>query len=384
MSRRQVEIAGAGLSGLTAATALAQRGWSVRVHERGQQLREIGAGIYLWENALRALEDIGAYDAVTSNAERVQSPELRDHRHRVVQREWLRHGRLFTVGRRHLHSCLVDAARNAGAEIVTDSHVVGASPSGALVLNDGTELAADLVIGADGYSSRVRESLGLGKTMVNLGDGCGRHLIPRTADDPVNTTIEEWNGGRRIGVVPCSPDRTYIFLCCPDSDIEGKQQSPFNRATWLESFPHMKSQLDRIPDHPESRYATFHDVKARAWHVGNAAIIGDAAHAMSPNLGQAACCGMMNAVALGQALQRYDDIGVALEAWETSERPVTDRVQRYSRLYGRMGTSWPRQLLDARSALIWALGKAKPVQKRINYAAAYFPSIDGDQTRAAG
>jgi 2-polyprenyl-6-methoxyphenol hydroxylase-like FAD-dependent oxidoreductase len=375
---RHVEIAGAGLAGLTAAAALGRRGWSVRVHERGAELREIGAGIYLWENALRALEDIGAYDAVTASAERVQRPELRDHRHRVVQREWLRHGRLYTVARRHLHACLVDAAREAGAEILTESHVASATPAGSLVLNDGSQLEADLVIGADGYSSRVREALGLGKTTVNLGDGCGRHMIPRNDDDPVNMTIEEWNGGRRIGVVPCSPEHTYIFLCCPDSDLEGKQQQPFNRATWLESFPDMKSQLDRIPDDPEGRYATFHDVQSRGWHVGRAAILGDAAHAMSPNLGQAACCAMMNAVALGQALDRYE-VEEALDVWESSERPVTDRVQRYSRLYGRMGTGWPRPLLDARSALIWTLGKAKPVQKRINFAASYFPSLDGSE-----
>lgn len=377
MSDRHVEIAGAGLAGLTAAAALARRGWSVRVHERGRELREIGAGIYLWENAMRSLEAIGAYDAVTSRAERINSPELRDHRHRVIQREWLRHGRLYTVARRHLHACLVDAARDAGVEILIDSAVVGATADGKLELQDGTVIGADLVIGADGYSSRVRESLGLGKAVINLQDGCGRHMISRTDDDPVNVAIEEWNGGRRMGVVPCSPDETYIFLCCPESDIEGTQQQPFNRETWLASFPHLESQLARIPDEPEGRYATFYDVQSIAWHKGRAAIIGDAAHAMSPNLGQAACCGMMNSVALAQALDRYP-IDHALRVWQENERPVTDRVQRYSRIYGRIGTRWPRPLLDARSALVWTLGKAKPVQTRVNFAASYFPALDSE------
>jgi hypothetical protein len=54
---------------------------------------------------------------------------------------------------------------------------------------------------------------------------------------------------------------------------------------------------------------------------------------------------------------------------------MVTRVQRYSRFYGRVGTSWPAELLDVRSAFIWALGKAAPVQKRINFAASYFPSI---------
>jgi 2-polyprenyl-6-methoxyphenol hydroxylase-like FAD-dependent oxidoreductase len=96
---------------------------------------------------------------------------------------------------------------------------------------------------------------------------------------------------------------------------------------------------------------------------------------MSPNLGQAACCAMMNGVALAQALNGRDiDTGLAL--WQSSEKPVIDRVQRYSRMYGKIGTRWPEQGLEVRSALIWSLGKAKPFQRRIQFAANYFPSLE--------
>lgn len=377
-----VEIAGAGLAGLTVATALAGRGWSVRVHEKGRELREIGAGIYLWENALRALEDVGAYEEVAAAGERINSPELRDHRHRLLQREWLRDGRLITIPRRFLHTALVNAARNVGVEILTNSAVVGAQPAGALEFTDGTLAPADIVIGADGVHSRVRDTLGLTGKIVNLRDGCGRHLIPRTPDDPVHVAMEEWNGGRRIGVVPSSPEWTYIFLCGPERDTAGTQQQPFNRDTWIKSFPHFRSQLERIPDMPEGRWAAFYDVTTTAWYRGRGVIVGDAAHAMSPNLGQAACMAMVNGVALGQALDRYD-VDTALQVWQDSERPVTARVQRYSRVYGKIGTRWPTSLLDARSALIWSLAKARPVQRRIQFAAGYFPALDSGPAAAA-
>jgi 2-polyprenyl-6-methoxyphenol hydroxylase-like FAD-dependent oxidoreductase len=359
---RHVEIAGAGLAGLTMATALAQRGWSVRVHERGAELREIGAGIYLWENALRALEAIGAAEAVTSRGERINSPELRDHKQRLLQREWLRDGRLYTVLRRDLHSALAQAAMDAGVEIRTSSAVVGAGADGS-------------VIGADGVYSRVRDTLGLTQQITNLGDGCGRHLVPRTDDDPVNVAWEEWNGGRRVGVIPSSPEWTYLFLCCPEDDTEGTAQQPFNRQTWIDSFPSFRSQLERVPDMPEGRWAAFSDVVTRNWYRGRAAVIGDAAHAMSPNLGQAACTAMTNSIALAQSLDVHD-IDTALEVWQRSEKPVVDRVQRYSRMYGKIGTRWPDQALGARSALIWSLAKAKPFQRRIQFAASYFPSLD--------
>ena len=380
--RGHIEVAGAGLSGLTVATALALRGWSVRVHERSTVLREIGAGIYLWENALRALEVVGAYDAVAAHGERIYSPELRDHRHRLLQREWLRDGRLYTIPRRDLHGALADAAKAAGVEICTGSPVAGANPAGELELADGTMIKADLVVGADGVHSRVRETLGLMSRISNLHDGCGRHLIPRTADDPVNIAQEEWNGGRRIGVVPSSPEWTYIFLCCPEGDIAGTAQQPFNRQTWLDSFPHMRSQLERIPDMPEGRWAAFYDVVTSGWYRGRAAIVGDAAHAMSPNLGQAACVAMANSVALAQALDVHA-IDEALPVWQRSEKPVVDRVQRYSRFYGRIGTTWPSGLLDFRSALVWSLAKAKPVQRRIQFAAGYFPALDTELPRMA-
>src|SRR5262249_59027182 len=82
--KRHAEIAGAGFAGLTAACALAQRGWSVRVHERGQRLRTTGAGIYIYENGLRVLAAVGAYAAAVKGAPFAHTPEVRDDRNRAI------------------------------------------------------------------------------------------------------------------------------------------------------------------------------------------------------------------------------------------------------------------------------------------------------------
>jgi 2-polyprenyl-6-methoxyphenol hydroxylase-like FAD-dependent oxidoreductase len=355
------------------ATVLARQGWSVRVHERSSELRELGAGIYLWENALRALEAIDAFEAMAAGAERINAPELREGS-RVAQRQWLSHGRLYTVPRQYLHRCLADGALAAGVEIQTSSEVERAFADGRLELSDGEVLAADLVVGADGVNSKVRDSLGLRKSVVKLRDGCSRHLIARTEHDPVNVAIEAWNGGRRMGVVPCSPSLTYIFLCCPERDLRGRNTDPLDRAAWGSSFPAFPSQLERIPDRPENHWTAFSDVVTTHWSAGRVALIGDAAHAMSPNLGQAACVAMTNAVALGQALSLLD-LDAALPAWERSERPMAERVQRYSRFYGAIGTSWPESLLALRAGFVWALGAIRPVQRRIQFASDYFPDV---------
>ncbi len=90
---------------------------------------------------------------------------------------------------------------------------------------------------------------------------------------------------------------------------------------------------------------------------------------MSPNLGQAACLAMTNGYGLALMLEGQTDVPGGLLAWEARQRPVTDATQRYSRLYGRVGTRWPRPVADVRSALVWAAGRSKRWQERVNVAA---------------
>ena len=132
MRKRHAEIVGAGFAGLTAACALAQRGWSVRVHERGERLRTTGAGIYIYENGLRVLEAVGAYDAAVKGAPFAHTREVRDDRNRVISvHRWVG-SRVFSIVRQTVINALAAAATRAGAEIVTGSVATGASADGEL------------------------------------------------------------------------------------------------------------------------------------------------------------------------------------------------------------------------------------------------------------
>ncbi|MGE0006518.1 MAG: FAD-dependent oxidoreductase [Parvibaculaceae bacterium] len=363
----RAEIAGAGIAGLTAAAALARAGWTVRVHERGEELREIGAGIFMWENALKVLEAIDAYDEATEGGERNQYWEIRDERERLLQSGWMMQGtRLFTILRSQLHKALANAAARAGATIVTNSRVTGATPAGELRFADGSEVKADLIVGADGVNSAVRTAVGLTKAVVDLEDGCGRYLIERRPEDAAGRSLEYWNGGRRVGVVPVSPDKVYLYVCCPAADAPGRI-SPADKETWIRSFPALRPYLERLTDN--GRWAGFSDVTCSGWYRGSVCIIGDAAHAMSPNLGQGAGVAMQSGYVLAEELKRQASVPEALRTWEARHRPVVDATQKFSRLYGRMGTRWPRGLLDIRSAIVWGIGKSTRLQRHINVAA---------------
>jgi 2-polyprenyl-6-methoxyphenol hydroxylase-like FAD-dependent oxidoreductase len=103
-------------------------------------------------------------------------------------------------------------------------------------------------------------------------------------------------------------------------------------------------------------------------------LVGDAAHAMAPTFGQAACIAMHCGVALAEAVTPASDLTVALHRWEAAQRPMVDATQRYGRVYVRLMTRWPSRLLALRSAVAWGLSRAEPVRQRLSGAA---PPLQG-------
>jgi 2-polyprenyl-6-methoxyphenol hydroxylase-like FAD-dependent oxidoreductase len=344
-TQRRAEIAGAGFAGLTAACALAQRGWQVRVHERADQLRTTGAGIYVYENGLRVLEAIGAYAAAVKGAPIAHTREVRDHRNRTISVHRWQGSRIFSILRQRIINALGEVATRAGVEIVFNSEVVGAAASGELLLAGGQRLKADLVIGADGMNSRVRDALGLIAKRKRLVDGATRLLIDKTPEERAATehgatTVEYWSGSRRVLYTPCSENDIYIALTMLNSDAAATAV-PIDKTAWKRSFPHLEPLIERIG--MEGRYDPFELIKLKRWSAGKIAVIGDAAHALPPNIGQGGGCAMMNALALAVHLDQHRNAEDALAAWEAAERPLTDHTQRVSVLLG-LPTTWPPTL----------------------------------------
>lgn len=361
MTKRHAEIAGAGIAGLASATALAQRGWSVRVHERSPNLRTFGAGIYIWSNGLHVLKALGAYDEAVIGAHEGPEFHTRDHLNETMEEIPINGNgpaRLITILRETLLTALLNAARRAGVEVVTGAEAVGATPEGELLLADGKRLAADLVIGADGINSKVRDSLDLMMYRKPLGYGAVRMMIKRdSADAPVEDLpryIEHFSGSRRILYTPASETDLYIALCASVED-EAAYRTPVDTALWTESFPHLASLIARFGD--AGRWDAFEVLKLKSWSKGQVAILGDGAHAMPPYLGQGGGCALMNALGLAVALDEHADVSEALAAWEARERPLTEHTQDTAERLGDMNY-WPD---DVRSQVLKITGKCAPL-----------------------
>lgn len=351
---RHAEIAGAGFAGMTAAIGLRRQGWTVRVHESAAELRDFGAGIFIWENGLRVLQALGAYDDVVNGAHEAPGYEGRSQRDEQISLESFgphRGTRMLTMTRQHLYSAILAVAQREGVEFMTRSDVVSAHPSGALATADGRVWKADLVIGADGVRSNVRESLGIQARRTKFDFGVIRLLVPRgerdlQSTDPDNV-INFWSPDLRILYVPCNRDELYLALGARHTDKLGTA-IPVHKETWARAFPFLEHIIGRIGT--QGRYDTYETTRLESWSVGRVVLVGDSAHAMPPTLGQGAGCAMMNALSLAVIVGPSDDVDAALRLWEQQERPLTEHTQDVSSRYaatraGSQGSKWDENAL---------------------------------------
>jgi 2-polyprenyl-6-methoxyphenol hydroxylase-like FAD-dependent oxidoreductase len=374
-------IAGGGFGGLTAATALAQRGWSVTVFERERELRAAGSGIYIWENGLRILDAVGA-KVVYQDSFHGRAMEQRDWHNQVIdQGDFPPAVRLVTVARKDLLSGLRDTALRAGVVIHTGAEVIGASANGELHFPGARVEKADLAIGADGVWSAVRRSLGLELFHQQTDEGALRAMIAGTQDD-LGTSgqgkyIECWNGPRRFLITPLNSREIYLAFTCQKGDTTGKA-SPLDKASWKACFPHWVHLIDRVEE--LLPWAPYSIIKVKSWSAGHTAIIGDAAHAQPPNLGQGGGMSMQTGLALAtfmEGLGDRRDIPERLQAWEESERALADHCQRWSCLYGEVSV-----LPDETRSKIIHHGMGDPwVRSQILRAAQSVPTGTQDNSR---
>jgi 2-methyl-3-hydroxypyridine 5-carboxylic acid dioxygenase len=325
---RHAEIAGGGFAGLTMSIALARKGWSVRLHEQNDELRDFGAGILVWRNAMLALDLIGVADTIKAQGQLPDVYETNLNGQSVsVEIPGFPY---WAIARPNLHALLAAAARD---EVVTGSRAVAAEPAGELVLEDGSRWPADLVIGADGAGSAVRNSLpSLKQERKRYSDGVCRLLIPRPEEfqgREWNRVVDFWTlepDAMRILFITTDPEHIYTGFMA-STDNERASRIPIDVDIWSERFPHLATAVRLAGKAEGGRHDSYQTNKVTPWYDGRAVLIGDSAHAMCPALGQGASVGMCNAVELAHTLGQYDDIGEALRVFEERQRAMTDAAQ---------------------------------------------------------
>lgn len=354
----RVLIVGAGICGLTLAHALRRRGAEPDIVELAPALEPVGAGIALGLNAQRVLGALGLRERIAARGLEHDSGSIRDASGRLLSRlepgalADAAYGSFLTIHRGELHQALLEGLDPG--RLTLDSTVERLEESERQVevtLRGGERRSYDLVVGADGIHSRVRELLFGEVPLDYAGYTCWRLVVEGEAEEGV---VELWGRGRRVGVVPIGGGKVYGFLVAnaprraapPWSDLETMRAS-FAAFT----YPPARRMLHSLGDLSQ---LIHHDLEELpwlpSWHRGRAILVGDAAHAMTPNMGQGACMAIEDAYVLDQALAEADSIPAALTRYEAERRPRVKWVQDTSRTIGRVGqwsgrfSCWARNL----------------------------------------
>ena len=337
-------IVGAGIGGLATAIALRNIGMTPIVYERAPELREVGAGLALWANALHALDHLGVAKAVQALGVPPAQVTLRSLQGETLfsipraELERRAGGASMVVHRAELLAALLAALPAGVVQLGVTCTGFTEDASGVTIsLAGGHTIHADLLIGADGLHSIVRATLFGPQQPRYAGYTTWRAVVPFERAAP--GFAETWGHGAWFGNAPLSNGRVYWFAAqkLPEHAPEpagGWKQALLSR---FRGWPEPAEAIIAVTDEAALlRHDVYDRPPLRRWSSGHVTLLGDAAHVMTPNIGQGACLALEDAVVLARCLHQARDIPSAFRRYETERIARTTPLVRQARLAGKI------------------------------------------------
>ncbi len=326
MRAERVLVVGGGLAGLSVGIALTSAGSHVEVVEKADQWADVGAGMYLPGNAHRALEALGIGGAVRDRAFRIKRQDFRDHTGRTlsevdVQEVWGSTGPCLAITRADLHRALRDAALGIDLHMGVEVAAIDKDGNSARVdFTDGSSGKFDLLVGADGLHSSVRRHMSGGADPSLVGQVSWRFIVDGVAD------LSNWTvmlgGARTFLAVPLGGNRVYCYLDLSSEDGEDPTRGdPGRLEDVFGDFADPVIDLIRAAMSGPVHFGAIEEVATDDWVTDRVVLVGDAAHATSPNMAQGAAMAFEDAVVLAQCVTGNATVPEALRTYVTRRLP---------------------------------------------------------------
>lgn len=312
-NQKHIGIVGAGIAGLTAAIMLENQGYKISVFESAKNIRGIGAGIGLASNAMKAFEYLGLAEAIKEISNPLEDFRVCDAKGKLlfsidtkrIQKNYQAGN--YSIHRGDLHQYLI--SQIAAENVFLDKKLTGLKlhkDKVNLNFEDKSQVEVDYVIGADGVNSRVRQILLPKSEPRYAGYWCWRGVVNYSKKNP-DKSMALWGENGRFGITPIGRDTVYWFACINSKlvgDIKNfglkELQSHFQDYHPLVQKLLSVSKAEDIISGPIMDVKPLHQFK-----FSRMLLIGDAAHATTPNMGQGACMALEDVAVLQDELQRH-------------------------------------------------------------------------------
>jgi 2-polyprenyl-6-methoxyphenol hydroxylase-like FAD-dependent oxidoreductase len=344
-------VIGGGIGGLTTAIALQKAGIEAHVYERARSLGEVGAGISLWVNAVHALDQLGLGSPLRSRILWPSRNEVRTWRGAMLSSAVCEDspGEGMAVGVLHRADLLAMLSNEIEpARLHLEHECTGFTQDEVGIraqFANGENASGDVLVGCDGLRSIVRAEL-FGASPPRYAGYTAWRAIASLGPSAL-VTCETWGPGRRFGTVPMTQGRVYWYAT--KNAAEGERDSQERvKETLLKLFSGWHKPIVSLIEATDAAAILRNDIYDRDplshWSHHRVTLLGDAAHPMTPNLGQGACQAIEDAVVLAACLAGSSHIDSALQKYEERRVPRTSKIALLSRRIGGMA-QWENPLM---------------------------------------
>ncbi|MFK7799055.1 MAG: FAD-dependent monooxygenase [Aureispira sp.] len=357
----KVTIIGAGIGGLTLALALEKQGIEAEIFEATPAFKAVGAGIVLAINAMQIYQRLELVEALQAQGNAIESmhitnPQLKPYSSSTL----LPSEKKFGVGCLTIHRAALHEVLRAGLKKTTIHlgkrllHCQNEGNSYQLEWTDGTHTTANILVGADGIHSQVRAALFPATEERFAKEWCWRGVCEYDIESiDTNAVHEAWGRGCRFGIVPLKDKQVYWFACANVTEQKAKAIDQHGLQAIFEPFHSVINQLiAHTPDHYFLLNQLSDLPSNKQWHHENCCLIGDAAHATTPNMGQGANQAIESAWVLAEQLAKHQKVSNAFDAYQTIRQGKAQKIIQTSWQIGRLAQVENPILMGIRKAIL--------------------------------
>lgn len=369
-------IVGGGIGGVAAAVAFRSVGVEATVYERAAELREVGAGLMLWPNGTRVLQELGLLEDVVNLSGSSRNFLVFSRAGRVLMDIAL--GRFevpaLCTRRSDLLAALVSALPAERIRLGYDFQSFSLHKSGVgLRFAGGVTAEHDVVIGADGIRSRIRAHLFDITEPIYRGYTIWRGIATLKGSAPPISTSETWGRGKRFGILNTGGNR-FTWYATANTRADHTDSPAGRKREVLRMFAGWHDPVERLIDETDEsgilKNGAYDLAPLKRWSRGRITLLGDSAHPCTPNLGLGGCMALEDALVLAKSFVKEPSVEAALRRYESLRRHRTRRVQQRSLLMGNIG-QWENRLVAGGRQMVTSLLPARIFERNLTRIYAY-------------